>query len=316
MNLLPHSLTGRLRGRVGDFVSRTKHRFYWHVTRNPQSRRRLAACLPALGAAQKKVWRDLSHLGIAFVAATDIGLDPDAWQGLGSLVDEFAASERVKKGIERFAHDAGHRHMSGDDYMIKMFQEGPAMPLTHPLMRLALRGPMLDVVNTYLGLWAKLIYTDVWHTIPANPGARIGSQNWHRDPEDRQVVKVFLYFSEVDASAGPMEYVTGSALGGRYQGIYRWKPHARQHRYPPEREFDRRLSGAERVICTGSPGTLIFCDTIGFHRGGIATARPRILATWTFVTPASIAITSRRRFTIAPADGLEDLSPAAQFALS
>jgi hypothetical protein len=316
MHAILHSMAGRLRGRYSDFVSRSKHRIYWNLTRNPDSRRRFASSPPTLSDIQQKVCRDLAHVGIAFISVMSIGLDPDAMAQLATDVEDFVTSDRVKQKIEQFKQDIGHRRMGGDDYMVKRHPEGPTFPLSHPLIQLALCGPMLDIVNSYIGLWTKLIYTDVWHTIPADPGTRIGSQNWHRDPEDRQVVKVYLYFNDVDATAGPMEYVPNSAPGQRYGRVYRWKPHAREHRYPPEAEFNRRFAGAERMLCTGSPGTLIFCDTDGFHRGGIATARPRILATWTFVTPASIGITSRRRFTISPTIGYQDLSPAARFALS
>ncbi len=311
-----HSLAGRVRGRVSDFVSRSKHRYYWHVSRNPQSRKKFVTTRPTLSEVQQRVCRDLMRVGIAFIAASSIGIDPEAWSQLASDVDDFAGSERVKNRIEQFQREVGHRRMGGDDYMVKMFPEGPTFSLKHPLVRIGVSAPILNVVNSYMGLWTKLIYTDVWHTIPANPGERIGSQNWHRDPEDRQVMKVYLYFNEVDDTAGPMEYVPNSAPGQLYGGVYRWTPHARQHRYPPESEFNRKFAGVERLRCTGSPGTLIFCDTDGFHRGGIATARPRILATWTFVTPASIGITSRRRFTLSPTDDYSDLSPAARFALS
>ncbi len=311
-----HSLAGRVRGRVSDFISRSKHRYYWHVTRNPTSHRRFAAAPPTLNEVQRRVCRELTRIGIAFIAASSLGLDDDSWSQLASDVDDFASSDRVKHRIEQFQRDIGHHPMGGDDYMVKMFPEGPTFPLSHPLIQLGVRGPILDVVNSYLGMWTKLIYTDVWHTIPEHASARIGSQNWHRDPEDRQVLKVYLYFNEVDQTAGPMEYVPNSAPGLLYGDVYRWTPHARQHRYPPEPEFNRKFAGVERLLCTGSPGTLIFCNTDGFHRGGIATARPRILATWTFVTPASIGITSRRRFTLSPTEGYMDLSPAARFALS
>jgi hypothetical protein len=35
----------------------------------------------------------------------------------------------------------------------------------NPLLNLALHPLVLDVVNSYLGLWSKLIYFDMWHTL-------------------------------------------------------------------------------------------------------------------------------------------------------
>ena len=129
------------------------------------------------------------------------------------------------------------------------------------------------------------------------------------------MVKVYFYFSEVDGGAGPMEYVRGSASGGRYGSLWPWSPVSTE-RYPRDEEVDRLIPAAARVQCFGSPGTLIFCDTDGLHRGGTAKSRPRIAATWTFVTPASLGISSGRRFKVAANADVRQLSPAAQFALA
>jgi hypothetical protein len=155
---------------------------------------------------------------------------------------------------------------------------------------------------------------DVWHSIPIDVGRRIGSQRWHRDPEDRKIVKIYLYFSNVDQGAGPLEYVPGSGFGGRYEEFRKWK--ARGDRYPSDGELERRIPASESVSCVGPAGTAVFCDTSGFHRGGIATTSARIVATWTFCTPAAISATARRRFTVDYAGRESELSPAARFALT
>ena len=47
---------------------------------------------------------------------------------------------------------------------------------------------------------------------------------------------------------------------------------------------------------TAPRGTVIFCDTSGFHRGGFATSRPRVLATVTYSSPASLASLTERNY--------------------
>ena len=64
---------------------------------------------------------------------------------------------------------------------------------------------------------------------------------------------------------------------------------------------------------TASRGTLIFCNTSGFHRGGFATERPRVLATATYLSPASLASLTERNYV---ADGREAPDPVVAFALS
>jgi hypothetical protein len=70
------------------------------------------------------------------------------------------------------------------------------------------------------------------------------------------------------------------------------------------------------MACTGSAGTLILCDTDGFHRGGIATTGVRLLATWTYVTPGGMLTLAPRRFVVEDLEGEGAwLSAAARFAL-
>jgi hypothetical protein len=312
---IAHLMNKQFRAQFGRPLNRARHRLFWYVTRNPPSRRQFSHRPPHLTEPGRRLLDDLHQTGIGIIDGKQFGLDPVKLDELATIVETFAGSSRIQEGIAHFGQLAGQHTLKGDDYIIKLFAAEPSLAVSHPLLQLAL-DQMLEVVNSYLGLWAKLIYADVWHTIPMDPGWRVGSQAWHRDPEDRRMIKAYLYFSEVDASAGPMEYVIGSADGAKYGPVFRWKPQApRQHRYPPTEEFERHFAGAERVSCVGSPGTLILCDTIGFHRGGIATGRPRILATWTFVTPASLGSLSRRRFSLSSSEGLQQLSPAARFAL-
>ncbi len=135
------------------------------------------------------------------------------------------------------------------------------------------------------------------------------SQQWHRDPEDLHVVKVFLYFSDVDEEAGPFEYVPGSTEGGRYGDVFPWGKS--ESWYPSVEEFDREVPESDRLLVTAPAGTIVVCDTSGFHRGGYARSKPRILSTHTYVSPGS---TWGRRFEVEWANG--DLSEAARFALS
>jgi hypothetical protein len=59
---------------------------------------------------------------------------------------------------------------------------------------------------------------------------------------------------------------------------------------------------------------LLFCNTAGFHRGGFSTTRPRVLATATYSSPASLASLTVRSYTYA--GELDQLDPATRFALS
>ena len=310
---------------------RLKHRVSWYVSRNPQSQKRFVKHCPTLTAGQRELVESLTTKGVAAASFGQAGIEFGDWSALQGKISEFArlSTDRIaaatasysdkldlgslehnRERFRRFFRDKSEAKL--DDYILKMNPENSVHSFSHPLLRIGLSAPVLRVVSGYMNLWPKLIYADAWYSIPVDPGKRIGSQEWHRDPEDKQMVKVYLYFSEIDEGAGAMEYILGTsnALGGQGVKIGEWKA-AGANLYPPTELVEQSFSTAEHFRCTGPAGTLLFCDTTGLHRGGISRSRPRVVATWTFVTPAS---RYQRRFTARPVEG-EILTEEARFAL-
>ena len=172
---------------------------------------------------------------------------------------------------------------------------------------------LLDVANAYLEMWSKLEYVDVWYSVPQPAAAeRISSQRWHRDYNDKHLLKVFLYLVDVDESMGPFQYVAGSHPGGPYADAWGWEPLG-QH-YPTEEELESRIPPSAVQTFTGPAGTLLFCNTAGFHRGGFSTTKPRVLATATYSSPASLASLTVRSYEYT--GSLDELDAPTRFALS
>jgi hypothetical protein len=312
-------------------VLRMKHNASWYILKNPWSRTRFLGHRRAPTPAQRAFIGDLAAKGVASGSVQQAGVDANEYGRLRERVEEFAhcAADRIaaatasysdgldlgslehnRERFRRFFRDKDQAKL--DDYILKMNPEDSVLGSDHPLISIGLSAPVLDVVSGYLKLWPKLIYADAWYSIPLDPGKRIGSQRWHRDPEDRQMVKVYLYFSDIDADAGAMEYILGTsnALGRPGLEIGHWKA-AGAHLYPSPELVETSFPANQRFSCSGPVGTLLFCDTTGLHRGGISRSRPRVVATWTFVTPAS---RYQRRFTVRPVEGVL-LSEEGRFAV-
>jgi hypothetical protein len=275
------------------------------MLRNPRSERLFSADTPALSAVQQRVVAELIASGVAFVPFQSLVEDREQWTSLTAAVDAFVGGDDVQQALASWR--TGERAATQKGYLIRAFPRQAAVDSRNTWLRLALEPHILAIANSYYGLLARLLAFDVWYTIsdPAER-ARRGSQKWHRDPEDRNVVKAFLYFSDVTEGSGPLEYVVNSRLGERnchttYAGVG-WR-HS-------DDEF-ARIPPADVVRCTGTAGTLVFCDTAGIHRGGYAIDQPRILATWAYTSPASL---HPRRFSIT--DGVVPKDPAAAFAVS
>jgi hypothetical protein len=69
------------------------------------------------------------------------------------------------------------------------------------------------------------------------------------------------------------------------------------------------------VTFTAPKGTIIFCNTCGFHRGGFATGKPRVLATFTWDSPASLKALSERNYGFQSGNGVS-LDPEQRFAVT
>src|SRR5437879_11297357 len=81
---------------------------------------------------------------------------------------------------------------SNDDFRIRRWAhatkgsgvDDSRLPSDGPWLRFATSDRLLDVVNSYRGVYTKLVSYDNLYTVPF-PGSekRIASQRWHRDPE-------------------------------------------------------------------------------------------------------------------------------------
>jgi hypothetical protein len=263
---------------------------------------------------QTRILGELRENGIAIVPFAELVGDDALWQSLKADMNEFVAAAEDELG-----HGGGAKRKK--DFLIRRYPRGkkklpkePAiLPSDGPWLRYAAGDALLGIVNAYRGARVKLVDFDLWYTIPVGDEAeRMASQTWHRDPEDQHVVKVFLYFSDVGEDAGPFEYVPQSAEGFKYGHLWPW---GESERYPPNDELEAAIPASDRILATGPTGTLVICDTSGFHRGGYGRTRPRVLSTHTYVnkkiTPER---PERRKFTVDWRDG--ELSEASRFALT
>ena len=211
---------------------------------------------------------------------------------------------------------AGGEHVRvrpGKEFVVRLQSYGVELGLTDPWFEVVASKRLLDLANAYLEMWSKLEYVDVWYSVPQPADAtRISSQRWHRDYNDQYLLKVFLYLVDVDEAMGPFQYVPGSQPGGQYADAWPWEPLGTN--YPTEEELEALIPSTSVRAFTAPKGTLIFCNTAGFHRGGFSTTSPRVLATATYSSPASLASLTRRSYDVN--GSLDGLDAPMRFALS
>jgi hypothetical protein len=152
--------------------------------------------------------------------------------------------------------------------------------------RLALNQVFVNIANRYFQMCAKLRYYNVWLTAASKSRAR-ESQLWHFDREDKYILKVFLYLDDVDEGTGPFTYAPGTHKKGRHHSVEPEFFLEGSVRRTTDEQMSAVYSKERWRVCTGKKGTIVFADTRGYHKGGEARTKDRLMFTCMYTSPAS-----------------------------
>jgi hypothetical protein len=288
---------------------RATYTLHDRVLSNRRSRDRFAEAPPPLDDVQRRIVSDVDAQGYSLLTVEELFSESSPWPALETMRDRFVADTEadLAQGGERL------RVREGKEFVVRLHSYGVTLGLDDPWFGLCSSRRMLDIANAYLRMWSKLEYVDVWYSVPQKEGAaRISSQLWHRDYNDKHLLKAFLYLVDVDEDMGPFQYIPGSQPGGKYANAWPWKPLGQN--YPSEGQLEERIPASAVKTFVGQKGSILFCNTAGFHRGGFSTTAPRVLATATYSSPASLAALTERSYEYA--GSLTELDAVTRFALT
>jgi hypothetical protein len=279
---------------------------------NRASRRRFAHGQLQLDETQERILSRLREDGYATLPLAELVSDEEVRGELEESAARFVHETEDALAREDAGEESGLRRRQGKEFVVREYAYGVQLGLDNPWLRLGVNHRLLDLANAYLGMWSKLEYVDLWYTPPVSEAERRSSQQWHRDFNDRHLLKAFVYLVDVDEEAGPFEYIPRTAPGGELGSLWPWRPLG--DNYPPQDELARKVED-RAVTFTAPRWTIIFCNTCGFHRGGFATGKPRALATFTWDSPASLKALSERNYTFVGPNGTA-LDAPTQYALT
>lgn len=260
-----------------------------------------SAAIPELTPVAKRVVEDLDQNGCAF-ATLDEFFGPET---LGKLIDVFNQHHDAFK-----AKDTGKRK-GKQVYITTIYRAHTFVPNDFVSDYLGSE-QYAALAARYMGMVPRFVGNSFWHTYPGPTEERMASQLWHRDYNDRLLVKVFLYLNDVAEENGPFEYFAGThgrgPLGRTFnrtgddgirvypddkeiQEFLKPIPLVKLHEVEPQNRTGSRAPWAgkpSRVLCTGPAGSLIFADTFGLHRGGYVQEGHRNLIMTTFSTNTNV----------------------------
>ncbi|HEY9603177.1 MAG TPA: phytanoyl-CoA dioxygenase family protein [Allocoleopsis sp.] len=96
----------------------------------------------------------------------------------------------------------------------------------------------------------------------------VTTEFWHQDLEDRRILKIFVYMSDVSRENGPFEYIPKYNISP----ILSWRINQKMAKANAlgitDRDLETIVPRSAWKSCPGPAGTVIFADTKGtFHHG-------------------------------------------------
>jgi hypothetical protein len=293
--------------RLNALPSDRARELYARGMNNPRSfwilNRRYVAALdtrpaPELTPAARRVADDLAANGIAFADFTEF------------FDTSFLAtvSEAFYRYLEEFQRTASPKAAKGKGVFLDTVHKAHTFVPNDPVSAYLGEPMFAAIAASYMGMVPRFVGSSFWRTRAATGHDRIYSQAWHRDYNDRMLVKAFLYVTDVGAQEGYFEYVAGShergLLGPEFDRIgpdgFRAYPDAAsvEQRVGALPAFDLdRVPAGERtgsaapwngkpavLRCLAPRGTLIFADSFGLHRGGFVESGHRDMIMTTYST--------------------------------
>jgi ectoine hydroxylase-related dioxygenase (phytanoyl-CoA dioxygenase family) len=287
---------------------RATYELHDRLLSNRKSRRLFSHEQPELDDVQRRIVSEVDEQGFSLVTFADL-FSSELWSDIEAQRDTFVAETEA----DLAAGGENVRVRQGKEFVVRLHSYGVDLGLDDPWFRACASHRMLDIANAYLRMWSKLEYVDEWYSVPQPARAeRISSQRWHRDFNDKHLLKAFLHLVDVDEGMGPFQYVAGSQPGGPYADAWAWRPLGQN--YPTEEELEQRVAASAVQTFVAPKASLLFCNTCGFHRGGLSTTKPRVLATVTYSSPASLASLTERSYRYT--GELDELDAPARFALT
>ncbi len=238
---------------------------------------------PQLSGEAARILDELNRNGIAITSVAQLLGENPCYDELEKNVEQLEQSHAAHIAAERASADQYDPQRKS--FIVHLLGNRPMLDPASPFVRFPLQQPILTIANEYFGMYTCLRFFDVWHTLRMQGEAR-ESQLWHYDREDHLILKIFLYLSDVDEGAGPFTYAPRTHEKGTIKthptgflenGVNRVR----------DEDMAQVVPAAQWIKAMGTRGTLVFADTRGYHRGGLARERDRILYNCMFTSPTS-----------------------------
>lgn len=273
---------GGAKRRLGGALRQTDS--YWRYVANFKPWRAYKLDRTSLNDTQRLLLRDLRRDGIVRTTVKELMRETSLFEQLEAAVWTLERTTlsgdllRVREGLDTRGFKA---------YLIDLLGPSPVLDPNDIFVRFAVQPAVLNLVNAYFGMYARLRAFNVWHNFPSKKDP-MDSQLWHRDPEDRYILKMFVYLTDVNEESGPLIYARDTHVQGSIKSV----PESfKDSKTTARRSNDAQMSAVvpkdRWITAVGPKGTVVFADTRGYHKGGHVREGDRVLYNCMFTSQAS-----------------------------
>ena len=237
---------------------------------------------PSFSGDAARVVRDLREDGIAVTSVRALLGANDAFEELNSATRKLELENARRLAEARRLAQAPSGDGAEKHFTYELLGARPVLEPESVFVRFALQPRVLDIANAHYGMYTRLRQWNVWHTFATQAPAR-SSQLWHRDWDDlHHILKVFVYLTDVDDGCGPFTYARGShRIDAEPEYLYREGATTRSD----DAQMARLVPQSRWLKCTGRAGAMVFADTHGYHKGGLARTADRLMYILMYTSP-------------------------------
>lgn len=245
----------------------------------------------------QRIVHDLNINGIAFAKFSDF-FSEDFYVILSDVFNKFQ---------HEFQKNNSGRRKGKAEYLDTIYK-AHSFTLDDPVSDYLGATPFYEIASAYMEMIPRFIGSSFWHTRKMQSTNRKYSQLWHRDYNDRLILKIFLYLSDVGPKEGCFEYITNTHNKGKHRlqydkigkdgyrsypsidsinewvanlQVYNINENYLNHSSNPPLPWNNTTS---IIRCLAPKGTMIFADTFGLHRGGFVEEGYRNIIMTTYST--------------------------------
>jgi hypothetical protein len=156
-----------------------------------------------------------------------------------------------------------------------------------PLVKLACNPNLVAAIESYIGCTPTISGFQIWHTFPGH--SDLPAESFHRDRDCFNFIKLFVYMSEVDSTAGPHQFIQYSHNPNALQALLKSKGiNVDLGSFFEGNSRNLKLSDLEKLFAgqiktfTGPAGLAFIEDTYGLHRGTRPTTSSRLIFSVTY----------------------------------